>query len=55
MIWEMSDVDAPLAEFTQPLDALFRDRAVPAHVGVQQLVVVGHAADEVPETVTQCI
>ena len=48
MISELSDVNAPLAEFTHPLDALFRARPVPAHVGVQQLVVVGHAADEVP-------
>ena len=48
-------MDAPLAEFSQPLDALFRALSVPAHVGVQQLVVVRHAADEVPETIIQCI
>ena len=48
-------MDAILAELPQPLDALFRGPAVPAHVGVQQLVVVGHAADEVSERVIQCI
>ena len=47
---------APPAELSQPLDARrLRATAVLADIRVQQLVVVGHAADKVPERVMQCM